>query len=113
MLNMETYIVNNLTIKAEQMTQDFELKNEDRTFQGTSGDYIIYVNGKQQGCKRSDFEQTYTKANDSDSSIEQFRRLMEQGYQEMAEINLQIANEAFHLEEEAHLKLDEHNRTTY
>lgn len=105
---METYIVNNLTIKAEQMTQDFELKNEDGTFQGSSGDYIIHENGKQKGCKRSDFEHTYMKTHDSESSIEQFRRLMEQGYQEMAEINLQIANEAFHIEEEASLKLESH-----
>ncbi|MGG1659547.1 hypothetical protein [Brevibacillus sp. NRS-1366] len=110
---METYIVNNLTIKAEQMTQDFELKNEDGTFQGSSGDYIILENGKQKGCKRSDFEQTYTKANNSESSMEQFRRLMEQGYQEMAELNLKIAHEEFQLEEEAHLKLESHNKITY
>lgn len=110
---METYIVNSMTIKAEQMTQDFELSNDDGTFYGSSGDYILHQYGNQKGCKKSDFEQQYSRAKNVESAKEQFKRLIEQGYQEMAEINLAIANESFHLEEESHLKLEKHIKKTY
>lgn len=101
MLYMQTYIVNNLAIKAEQMNQDFTLENENGKFNGCKGDYIIHSKGKQRGLSKSEFEQTYQRVEDKDSVKQKLRRMMEQGYQEMAEINLGIANEMAHMEEEA------------
>jgi hypothetical protein len=98
---MQTYIVNNLAINAEQMNQDFTLENENGTFNGRKGDYIIHTKGKQRGLSKSEFEQTYQRAEDKELVKQKLRQMMEQGYQEMAEINLGIANEMVHIEDEA------------
>ncbi|ATF13526.1 hypothetical protein A616_16550 [Brevibacillus brevis X23] len=98
---MQTYIVNNLAIEAEQMNQEFTLENEHGTFYGCKGDYIIHTKGKQRGLSKLEFEQTYKKTECLESQKERFRQLMGQGYQEMAEINLGIAIEDFTLEHEA------------
>ncbi|WP_064199137.1 hypothetical protein [Brevibacillus brevis] len=98
---MQTYIVNNLAIKAEQMNQDFTLENENGTFNGRKGDYIIHTKGKQRGLSKLEFEQTYQKVEDWESAKDKFRQMMAQGYQEMGSINLGIANEDVHLEVEA------------
>lgn len=102
---MEIYIVNKVAIKAKQMKTDFILENEDRCFYGRTGDYIIHQDGKQIGCRRSDFENRYMKASGTESVKQEFIRMMEQGYKDMAKINLEIANEMAHLEEEVRLVL--------
>ncbi|MFC8686045.1 hypothetical protein [Brevibacillus porteri] len=102
---MQTYIVNNLAIEAEQMNQDFTLENEHGTFNGCKGDYIIHAKGKQRGLSKSEFEQTYQRVEAGDSVKQKLRRMMEQGYQEMAEINLGIANEMAHIEDESEQRI--------
>lgn len=97
---MQTYIANKLIVNAKQMEEDFILNSDDGTFIGKSGDYIIHDNGKQRGCKRTDFETTFVRIEDNSSVKEHFKKLMEEGYKEMAKINLEIANEMYHMEEE-------------
>lgn len=104
---VKTYIANKIVVKAEQYDKDFVLESEQERFVGRSGDYIIYEEGLQRGCRREDFESNYTAIDKVDDPYEHFRKMMEQGYQEMAQINLEIANESLHLENEAETYIKE------
>ncbi|RNB59385.1 hypothetical protein EDM57_04380 [Brevibacillus gelatini] len=109
---MQTYIANNLVIKAKQMDEDFTLENDEESFVGKAGDYIIFEDGKQRGCPKLVFEQQYSVANKENIKKKQKILQMIQGYIEMGSINLGIANEMIHLENEADMIL-ENEFTTY
>lgn len=102
---MQRYIVKNLAVSAEQIQEDFVLQDSQTTFNGQAGDYIIHENGKQRGCKKEDFESQYSELVSGKSEYEQFIEMMAQGYQEMGDINLELANESLLLENEVDLDL--------
>ncbi|EIT87424.1 Putative transcriptional regulator, CopG family protein [Fictibacillus macauensis ZFHKF-1] len=61
---------------------------------------------KKENLDRSEFIHQATKMYIREKKKRQIRESMRQGYMEMAKINLNIASEAFLLEEEAELTLD-------
>jgi hypothetical protein len=80
---MGIYILPQRLIK---MDEDFEILNQQSVFKGSAGDYVADINGYKMGIPKEALENMY--------------ELMAKGYQEMAEINKEIANEMFHIENE-------------
>jgi|GEM_PF-5882974 len=107
---MPTYMKNNLAVKAEQIHKDFELSNEYSSYKGKAGDYVVHENGTQIVIPKHIFEQEYTRADKK--APKNLREWMEQGYKEMAQINLEIANEMSHLEHEAHKQIEKNFKNT-